>query len=66
MPENQSTQEEMVRSFWDRYIKTIHESGGKEPFDRRMVVRAEQCFAAHPDRELVEQPRRMRIPISPI
>jgi len=55
-----------VRSFWDRYIKTIHESGGKEPFDRRMVVRAEQCFAAHPDRELVEQPRRMRTPISPI
>ena len=55
MPDNQSTHEEKVRSFWDRDIKTIHESGVKEPFDRWMVVRAEQYLAAHPHRKLAVQ-----------
>ena len=55
MPNNPSSHEEKVRSFWDRYIKSVHESGVKEPFDRWMVVRAEHYLAAHPDRRLAEQ-----------
>jgi hypothetical protein len=30
------------RSFWDRYIGKLHESGVKPPFDRWFVVRAGQ------------------------
>ena len=55
MPNNPSTYEEKIRSFWDRYIKSVHESGVKEPYDRWMVVRAEHYLAAHPDRRLAEQ-----------
>lgn len=55
MPNNPSTHEDKVRSFWDRYIQKVHESGVKAPFDRWMVMRAERYIAAHPDRRLAEQ-----------
>ena len=55
MPNNPSTHEEKIRSFWDRYVKKLNDSGVKAPFDRWMVIRAEQYLAAHPGRRLVEQ-----------
>jgi integron integrase len=54
MANNPSTGEDKVRSFWDRYVQKVHESGVKEPFDRWMVRRAEQYIAAHPSRRLAE------------
>ena len=41
MPNNPSTHEDKVRTFWDRYVQKVHESGVKPSFDRWMVVRAE-------------------------
>ena len=55
MAETPSTNEDKIRSFWDRYIQRLYESGVKSPFDRWMVVRAEQYIAAHPDRLLADQ-----------
>jgi hypothetical protein len=55
MPENLSIHEERVRSFWDRDTKNNYESGGKEPFDRWMVMRVEHDLAAHPHRRLAGQ-----------
>jgi hypothetical protein len=55
MAETPSTTEDMIRSFWDRYIQRLYESGIKPPFDRWMVVRAEQYIATHPDRRLADQ-----------
>jgi integron integrase len=55
MPHNPSTHVDKVRSFWDRYVQKLHESSVKPPFDRWMVVRAEQYIAAHPDRRLADQ-----------
>jgi hypothetical protein len=52
MENNPSTHEEKVRSFWDRYIKKVHESGTQPPFDRWMVKRAEQYIASFPGRKL--------------
>jgi integron integrase len=40
-----------VRSFWDRYIEKLHESGVKRLFDRWFVLRAEQYVSAHPGRK---------------
>jgi hypothetical protein len=54
MTNNLSSQEEKIRSFWDRYVRRVHESGVQPPFDRWMVRRAEQYIAAHPDRRLSE------------
>jgi hypothetical protein len=54
MNENLSSQGEKLRSFWDRYVKKLNESGVKPPFDRWMVIRAEQYIAAHPDRRAAE------------
>ena len=55
MPNNPSTHMDKVRSFWDRYVQKLHDLGIKPPFDRWMVVRAEQYIAAHRDRRLAEQ-----------
>lgn len=55
MAETPSTTEDKIRSFWDRYIQRLYESGIKPPFDRWMVVRAEQYNATHPDRRLADQ-----------
>jgi integron integrase len=55
MPNNPSTQEDKSHTFWDRYVTMVRESGVVEPFDRWMVVRAEQYIAAHPERWLAEQ-----------
>lgn len=55
MAETPSTREVKIRSFWDWYINKLHESGIKPPFDRWMVVRAEQYIATHPDRRLADQ-----------
>jgi hypothetical protein len=55
MAESPSITEDKIRSFWDRYIQKLHESGVKPPFDRWMVIRAEQYVAAHPDLRLAEQ-----------
>ncbi|TCT22217.1 hypothetical protein [Thiobaca trueperi] len=55
MTQNPSTHEEKVRSFWDRYVQSLHESGIQPPFDRWMVIRAEHDIAAYPDRKLAEQ-----------
>lgn len=54
MSENLSSRDEKIRSFWDRYVKKLYESGVKPPFDRWMVIRAEQYIAAHPGRRLAE------------
>jgi antitoxin YefM len=55
MTEATSKRDEKIRSFWDRYINKLHESGIKPPFDRWMVLRAEHYIAAHADRRLTEQ-----------
>ena len=55
MTPNPSTHQEKIRSFWDRYIKKIHDSSVKPPFDRWLAIRAEPSLAAHPDLRLVEQ-----------
>ena len=55
MAETPSTTEDKIRSFWDRYIQRLYESGVKSPFDRWMVVRAEHYLAAHPERRLADQ-----------
>ena len=55
MTQNPSTYEEKVRSFWDRYVQNLHESGIQPPSDRWMVIRAEHDIAAYPDRKLAEQ-----------
>jgi hypothetical protein len=55
MAETPSTTEDKIRSFWDRYIQRLYESGVNSPFDRWMVVRAEHYLAAHPDRRLADQ-----------
>ena len=46
MPTVSSTARDKVRSFWDRYIQKLHESGIKPPFDRWFVLRAEQYIEA--------------------
>ena len=56
MPNNPSTHVDKVRSFWDRYLQKLHESGIKPPFDRWMAMCAERIIAALPDRRLVERP----------
>lgn len=55
MPTVSSTSRNKVRSFWDRYIQKLHESGIKPPFDRWFVLRAEQYIEAHPNSKLAEQ-----------
>ena len=55
MPDNPSSHDDKVRSFWDRYVGKLHESGIKPPFDRWTVRRAEEYIAAHPERRLAEQ-----------
>jgi integron integrase len=55
MPDNPSSHDDKVRSFWDRYVGKLHESGIKPPFDRWTVGRAEEYIAAHPERRLEEQ-----------
>ncbi len=55
MTDAPSTREEKIRSFWDRYINKLYESGIKPPFDRWMVRRAEHYIAVHSDRRLIEQ-----------
>ena len=54
MTEAPSKRDEKFRSFWDRYINKLYESGIKPPFDRWMVRRAEHYIAAHADRRLAE------------
>lgn len=54
MPPSPSTRDDTVRSFWDRYIKSLHESGVRPPFDRWHVLRAEHYIAAHPGRRLAD------------
>ncbi len=54
MPANPSTYKDKVRSFWDRYIEKLHESGVRPPFDWWTVRRAGQYIAAHPERRLVD------------
>ncbi len=55
MPETPSTHEEKVRAFWARYTEKVLESGAKPPFDRWLVIRAEEYVAAHPGRKLADQ-----------
>ena len=38
-----------------RYAEKVRESGGKAPFDRRLVVRADESVRARPGRKLAEQ-----------
>ena len=57
MPNNPSTHEDKIRSFWDRYVKMVRDSGVKPPFDRWMVLRAEQYIAAHPTADSPSRPR---------
>jgi hypothetical protein len=49
MSGNPSSNEDKVRSFWDRYINKVNESGVQPPVYRWMAVRAERYIAAHPD-----------------
>ena len=46
MTDDPSMREDKIRSFWDRYINKLHESGITPPFDRWMVRRAEDYIAA--------------------
>ncbi len=55
MTEDPSTRDEKIRSFLDRYINKLHESGIKPPFDPWMVRRDEHYIAAHSDPRLTEQ-----------
>ena len=55
MSETRSSQEEKVRAFWARFAEKVRESGAKPPFDRWLVVRAEEYVAAHSGRKLGEQ-----------
>ncbi len=55
MPNTPSTHEEKVRAFWARYAEKVMESGAKPPFDRWLVMRAEEYVAAHPGRKLADQ-----------
>jgi hypothetical protein len=55
MSETPSSQEERVRAFWARFAEKVRESGAKPPFDRWLVIRAEEYVAAHPGRRLAEQ-----------
>jgi integron integrase len=55
MSETRSSQEEKVRAFWARFAEKVRESGAKPPFDRWLVVRAEQYVEAHPGRKLAKQ-----------
>jgi hypothetical protein len=54
MPIVSSTSNDKVRSFWDRYVKLLHDSGIKPPSDRWFVLRAEKYIQAHPNRKLAE------------
>jgi hypothetical protein len=55
MPETPSRQEEKVRAFWARFAENVRESGTKPPFDRWLVVQAEQYVEAHSGRKPAEQ-----------
>jgi hypothetical protein len=55
MPIVSSTLKDKVRSFWDRYVKLLHDSGIKPPSDRWFVLRAAKYIQAHPNRKLAEQ-----------
>lgn len=55
MPSTPSNKEDKPRSFWDRYMQKLNKSGIKPPFDRWMVIRADQYLAAHPGLRLTEQ-----------
>lgn len=55
MSDDPSIHEEKIRSFWDRYVGSLHQSGIKPPFDRWFVLRAEQYIQACRDRKLADQ-----------
>jgi hypothetical protein len=55
MPNIPSTHEEKCHDFWARYAEKVLELGAKPPFDRWLVLRAEEYVAAHPGRKLADQ-----------
>jgi len=44
--------EAAIARFWDKYIDVIHRKGIKEPFDRWLVIRAQQYIEAFADKRL--------------